>query len=186
MGILTSRILNDSKTKISEVTAFDDEGKLVRFAKWINGNGDQVYFDPSGAVKSIEKYENNKMVSTKYYNPDGSEISENKSKKKEEKTAISIDQVVRGAPSYPGGSAGFESFFRRNFKPPPSLGREVFSEVVTVTFSLDKAGFANNIRVSGASNRDIEIEVMTVFRRMAAWNMNGYQSFGPITYTISL
>lgn len=89
-------------------------------------------------------------------------------------------------PSYPGGPAGFSSFFSRNFKPPQNYSAGEFPESVTVTFYLDKAGFAKNIQVSGTSNRDLEIEITTVFRRMAAWNMNGLKSFGPITYTINL
>ena len=185
-GVLSSRTMNNFKIKTTELSFYNEEANLVRNTRWINGTGDQIYYYPNGQVKTIEKYKDKKIVSTKNYNPDGTEISEKKPKKNKERIADNKNQVVGGSPSYPGGSAGFESFFRRNFKQPESLGREGFSESVTVTFYLDKSGFANNIRVSGARNRDIEIEVLAVFRRMAAWTMNGHQSFGPITYTINL
>jgi antitoxin component YwqK of YwqJK toxin-antitoxin module len=185
-GNLSGRILNDSRTKTSELSSYDEDGNLVRYSKWINGSGDQTYYYSNGQAKTIETFIDKKIISIKNYKKDGTEVVDTKSKKKGEKTEEVNNQMITGAPSYPGGPAGFQSFFSRNFKPPQSLGRDGFSELVTVTFYLDKSGFAYNIRITGASNRDVETEVLAVFRRMAAWTMNGHQSFGPITYTISL
>lgn len=185
-GNLNTRIYNDPVTRTSEVTVYRENGALQRHASWINGTGIQTTYYPTGQIEMVEVYKNKNVTSTKYFTPEGSEISQKEMRKTEEKLLSAFRGETSGTPEYPGGSAGFSSFFHRNFKSPESFGREGFSESVTVTFYLDKSGFANNIKVSGASNRDVEIEVMAVFRRMPAWNMHGYQSFGPITYTINL
>lgn len=184
--ILNNRVLKDSKTKTLEITSFGEKGNVARHTKWIDGTGDQVYYYPNGHVKTIEKYENKKIVATKYYKPDGTEVSAKEMKKNEEKIMAGFRNQAGGTPEYPGGSAGFFSFFNGNFKASSGQGQERFSETVTVTFYLDKAGFAYNIHVSGARNREVESEIFSVFRRMPAWKMYGHQSFGPVTYTINI
>ena len=185
-GKLRSRTLNEAVTQTFEITTFDDNGNLTRHTKWVKGSGDQIFYYPTGQVKMIEKYKNKEVTRIEYFNPDGSEVSEKEMKKIEEKLSPAYTNQMGQAPEYPGGWAGFNSFFNRNFKVPASFGRQGFSDLVIVTFFLDKAGFAYDIKVSGSNNRDIEIEVLTVFRRMNAWNMHGYQKFGPITYTLNL
>ncbi len=186
---LSNRSLNNSRTNTIEIVSYDRNGKMERKTKWINGTGDQVYYYPDGKTKMIQKYENKQLIAVINYNPDGSEIKEKEEKtvkKQKEKNAEPENRTIpTGPPSYPGGPAGFSSFFSRNFKPPRN-NSGLPSDVVTVTFYLDKAGFAKDIRVSGSPNRDLEIEIQTVFRRMSAWNMNGHQSYGPINYTINL
>ena len=190
-GVLYTRTLNDSRTKTTEFTSYDKDGNLERNTNWVNGTGDQIYYYPDGKIKKLEEYKKKKMVSVAYFKPDGSKMKEKEFRKTEEKDNASnkkaADEVTATPgmpPSYPGGSTGFMSFFQRNFKAPESL--RGMSQRVTVTFFLDKAGFAYDIRVTGSSDRNVEIEVLTVFRRMAAWTMNGYKSYGPITYTIEL
>ncbi len=191
-GKLRERELNDSRTKTTELTLFYDDGIMERNTMWVNGTGNQVYYYQSGQVKKVERYKNKKIISADYFKQDGTAMTEKEARKIEEKNPpdykkyIEENKTIPGMPpSYPGGPAGFSSFFSRNFKPPQNNSSQPL-ESVTVTFYLDKAGFAKDIKVSGSSNRDLEIEIQTVFRRMSPWNMNGHESYGPIKYTINL
>jgi antitoxin component YwqK of YwqJK toxin-antitoxin module len=185
-GKLSGRVLSDSRNKVAELTFYDEEGNIKRSTSWINGSGDQVYYYPNRSIKMIETYKDRKKIAVKHFLPDGKELSEKAMTKKENKLIANYKGGVTGAPSYPGGSSGFDNFFRQTFKAPQNQGTDEFPGSVTVSFYLDKAGFANNIKVAGLNNRNLEIEILTVFRRMVAWNMNGHTSFGPIVYTIIL
>jgi antitoxin component YwqK of YwqJK toxin-antitoxin module len=120
--ILESRILNDSRTKTLEITSYDVDGNLSRNTKWIGGTGDQIYYYPNGQVKTIEKYKDKKIVSIEHYLPDGTKISEKEFKKQQEKIMADFrKQMEEKSPSFPGGNAGFRSFFEKNFRTPQSF-----------------------------------------------------------------
>lgn len=148
-----------------------------------DGTGVETKYYENRNIESVITFLEGSLAEIKLYKKDGTEIKDSDIARKRRNS--SVFEIPKG-PSYPGGEAGFSSFFQRNFKPPKNFVSGMMPESVTVTFFLDKAGFAHDIKVTGASNRDLEIEIMTVFRRMAAWNMNGLPGYGPINYTINL
>ncbi len=171
----------------TEETEWYPDGTLKRDFK-INSNvGVDNRYYPNGRLKSMEHVKMGKVEWGQYYKEDGTELTKAERKQKDNPSSTNGARQINSAPSYPGGQAAFASFFQRNFKVPKSLQTENISESVTVTFYLDKAGYAYDIKVTGATNREVEIEVKTVFQRMPAWLMNGFTNgFGPITQVINL
>jgi antitoxin component YwqK of YwqJK toxin-antitoxin module len=187
-GILNTRELKDSKTKTFEITSFGEEGNITRHTKWINGTGDQVYYYTNGQVQTIEKYKNKKLDAVGHYRPDGTKISEKEFRKEQEKIIADLrKQIEDKTPSFPGGSAGFRSFFEKNFRTPLSFQEAVRNAVpIRISFYLDKDGYAYNIVVEESTDLDLRRAVENVFKNMPAWNMNGFKEFGPIRYNITL
>lgn len=181
--ISSKRIYRNTFENVFNTTEWFRNGLIKDKLVTRGGSGTDTSYHENGNIKSITTFLNGTLNSSQFYNKDGSAIknSDLASRRK----GHSVFEMPNG-PCYPGGAAGFSSFFQRNFKPPQNYASGIMPESVTVTFYLDKAGFAYDIKVDGASNRDLEIEIMTVFRRMAAWNMNGLSGYGPITYTINL
>jgi len=189
-GQLATRVFINSRKNSSETIEWYTR-EPVRTIKSITStegtSGEELKYYPTGKLESVTLFESGKTKSQKFYKEDGTEMTKeevSKNKKSPQEYATAAEAATRRIPTYPGGDNSFFDFFQRNFKAPKSLRNN--GQTVTVTFSLDKAGFAKDIRVSGSSDRDVEIEVMAVFRRMSAWNMNGFPAFGPITYTLNL
>ncbi len=184
-GKPASRLLIELRKKIREFTGWDPAGRLESAASWVDGDGERKSYNELGKISKIETYQKNKIVSTRYFKNDGTEYT-----KQELARILAPSPVINPAsnmpPSYPGGWAGFNSFFNRNFKTPQSFGRDGFSDQVTVTFFLDKSGYAYDIRITGTTNREVETEIRTVFRRMSPWVMNGHKTYGPINYTLNI
>ena len=187
------RNFKDNTVKKVEQTWWEADGTLQSYAKWIDGDGERITYHPNGQAGAIETYKNSKIVSTKYFTEDGTDMKDyvKKPKKKLDKENQSLPSPVltddKSAPEYPGGMAGFSSYFTKNFKAPQSLFEQVRSiERITLTFMLDKKGFANDIKILEFSSMELHEAIREVFNRMPPWNMKSFKSFGPVTYEINL
>jgi antitoxin component YwqK of YwqJK toxin-antitoxin module len=194
-GHVNTRNYKDNTTKTVEQTWWNEDGSLGSTAHWVDGEGERATYHATGQKSSVEKFKKSKVVSTTYYKEDGTEISkdalrkeERKSKKEsEEKAIVAKEKMQSLQPEFPGGMAGFGSYFTKNFKAPQSLFEQVRSiERITIVFMLDKKGYATDIKIQEFSSFELHEAVRDVFNHMPAWNMKGYKSFGPVTYIINL
>jgi antitoxin component YwqK of YwqJK toxin-antitoxin module len=180
-GKLVSRTFIDARKNSTETIEWytTEKERVIKSKLTVKGeNGEDIQYYNNGQIASITLLKGAKVLSEKRFNKDGIEITKGSGKKNEPN--INPAQP----PTYPGGTAAFMDFFKRNFNAPKSL--DLTGQTVTISFMLDKAGFAYDIKVSGSSDRTVEIEVLSVVRKMSPWTMNGYPQYGPVTYHINL
>jgi antitoxin component YwqK of YwqJK toxin-antitoxin module len=188
---LSSRNFQDYQKKIKDISMWDDKGTLTSKVFWIDGTGDQTFYYENGNIKSISHSQKGKHTSTKQYNEDGSEMSKQELKKREEDFANRMKEIRQTAeknqPRFPGGSAGFISYLEHHIKFPESFLNQIQpGEKIKISFRLNQDGFAYDIEVLEFENYDLQQAVANAFKNMPAWNMNGHKKFGPITYMLNV
>ena len=185
-GKLSGRTLFNMRNNIMDITEWYSDGSLKLKSKTGNGAGDETKYYPNGKVESVVHYRNGTVEQEEFYNDDGTEMTKEEIEKKKKSFKDILSFLAVNGPSFPNGPIGFINYFTKNFNPPKISRSGQFRQAVTVSFYLNKAGFAYDIQVSESSNKNLEIEIKSLLRRMPAWDMNGYESFGPITFTLNL
>jgi antitoxin component YwqK of YwqJK toxin-antitoxin module len=188
-GKLVKRTSIDNRTGNSEDFNFDEKGNKESYTKRVKATAEHIYYYPNGNIRSTDKMEAGKLVSVKYYGPDGREISEKEGKKYEKeskKAAADIAVSNSDRPIYPGGEVAFYDFLKRNMQLSPSdLGNVGSRSTMYISFMLDKKGNPKDIKVDGVS-RDTQLNVASVINRMPSWNMHGLPGYGPMKFSLDI
>ena len=187
-GLLKSRITNDSRNKSTVILLVDDQGNPERVTNWVQGTGDQIYFYPNGKARKIEHYKNKKLVSTGYFNVDGTPVTNKKTIRENEKETRAFWQKFKdSSPQFPGGEQGFRDQFQRHLRTPAAVLNDIRNAVVIrIIFYLNEEGRATNIQITESATIELNRAVEIAFRNMPAWDMKGHSSYGPVQYTISI
>lgn len=194
-GRLATRLVINNQQDKKEFTHWYEDGTPQSMSVWVGGTGDRTNYNEDGTVYSIDTYEKGRIVSSRYYRKDGTEMDAKEVKQVQKQAAGGLrqkmDQMKAKAeetqPSFPGGSAGLRSFFEKNLQFPQSFLNQVQpGETITISFSLKETGYPYDVKVLNFENFDLQRAVTLVVEKMPKWNMKGHKNFGPINYTLTI
>lgn len=188
-GKIASRTVDDTRNNKGETLCWDTSGLLVSKTLRINSDEETHFYYTNGKIKEIERRPFGQQPSSKYYSQSGKDITKQILKEKEQNEEILSDWPTGGdKPAFPGGRKEFFDFIFRNLKFSPGYTNTVYvgrSTMINISFMLDHAGNAKDITVKGVVH-DMEVEVISLIRRMPSWKMNGLKSYGPIRFSINI
>ena len=190
-GVLLSRYFSDYRKKIKDITTWNEQGQIRSKAFWANDTGDETWFYPNGNIYSVTISKKGKVISKKYFNVDGQEMTRTEVKNADRNFENQLQNLKKEAqesqPYFPGGAAGFRSYMEKHVQFPPDFLRQLpLGETVRISFKLNQSGFAYDIKVLEFQNFDLQNAIINAFKYMPAWDMKGRKDFGPIVYALTV
>jgi len=128
--------------------AFSDDSCKIRQGAWIG------YYQ-NGQVAGDVVYDNDKQVSGKFYNDDGS-----KNKK--------VKEFIRES-EYPGGTAQWLRFLNKTLIYPENQYKKQIEGTVVVQFIIDEDGNPISIKVIKSVNAELDAEAVRVISESKDW-----------------
>lgn len=186
---VASRTADDNRKNTGETLCWDTSGLFVSKTFRIRSDEETHYYYTNGKIKKIERRPFGQQPSSKYYSQSGKDITRQIVKEKERDEEILSDWPTGGnKPAFPGGRKEFFDFIFRNLKFSPGHSSTVYVggyTKINISFMLDHAGNAKEITVKGVVH-DMEVEVISLIRRMPSWKMNGLKNYGPIRVSLDI
>ncbi len=128
--------------------AFSDDSCKIRQGEWIG------YYH-NGQIAGDVVYENDKQVSGKFFNDDGS-----KNKK--------VKEFIRES-EYPGGAAQWLRYLNKTLKYPDNAFKNEIEGTVVVQFIVDEDGNPVSIKVIKPVNAELDAEAVRVISESKDW-----------------
>lgn len=135
-----------------------------------NYHGELRSYYPSGALKRVEQYENNRRTNGACYSEDGA--------------AIEYTPMMR-QPEYPGGEEALLLYIMEEVKYPRSAKENGISGVAIVTFVVNKEGAVQDVQVLKDPGGGCGREAVRVVQSMPAW-VPGYHDDQPVKVRYTL
>lgn len=128
--------------------AFSDDSCTIRQGEWIG------YYH-NGQIAGDVVYENDKQVSGKFFNDDGS-----KNKK--------VKEFIRES-EYPGGTDQWLRYLNKTLRYPENQFKNKIEGTVVVQFIIDEDGNPTSIKVIKSVNAELDAEAVRVISESKDW-----------------
>jgi hypothetical protein len=144
------------------------EGELKnnkKEGKWAGRNMETFY---------EELYQDDQLVQGKRFKKNGEVITY-------------FQENIRSMPTYPKGIDVFMKSFYKNLNITPDLIKDVSSESISVTFTIDREGNTNNFQISKKIPIKVREQIIGAVQKMGSWNPGQLQGMEVNTkYTIPI